>query len=423
MVTKLLKKAIRRFMNEDLESASAQIELLSQASLRKKDQLRLQKILLLFMMGELWGLSTLHAILSHYGIRSNNYQKCWQQFSVSQIINMGSHLWKGILEKRLQTLAGKSGSTWSRSSFTIVIDGSVFKQWLNSEQFGKYYARYFSGQTGKVEYGFHVILLGLSIGEDFYPLSFHILRKDKQEKEAAIASKLLIKSSLYLNEVAEKHSIVYGKIYVSVDSGFRQESFLQTCERLAYQAIVGTPKGHLYQIGAVKKKLSAHIKDTYLTAEQAHKATYESQGQEPPPFVWRVKAYYCVMKRWVTLVFFRINGSKKVSVVFSTDTKAKGKTIRRRFFKRVQIEQFFRFIKHSLKIQQSTSKSYIGFLRKFVLYVLKAVYCLLFLKKCRSLDQGFKRKGFEVIRRHIVHHIPDKPLYLMLVKGTFCTDF
>ena len=64
---------------------------------------------------------------------------------------------------------------------------------------------------------------------------------------------------------------------------------------------------------------------------------------------------------------------KKVSVIYSPDLKIKAKTLRRRWFQRTHIEQFFRLMKHSLKIQDSKSENQSEFLKKFALIGIKAM--------------------------------------------------
>jgi len=101
---------------------------------------------------------------------------------------------------------------------------------------------------------------------------------------------------------------------------------------------------------------------------------------------------------------------------------AKAKTVRRRFFQRVKIEQFFRFVKHTLKIQQSTSKDFTGFLKKVALFFLKAVLCQSFQKKYRKMRGANKKMGFERIRRSIIYNVDKKPLEQLVFSKTFCID-
>ena len=413
---------MNRFFAGDLSEVQKCIETLDDLCLDGKARSKVCKLLFLLIIGEQYGHHTLRSILDSLGVSSNNYQKVWQKISCQTIIRVANAYFSFVLSSRLQALGEKSISTHSRANITLIIDGSVFKQWLENELFGKYYAKYFSGQTHRCEYGFHLILLGISIGEDFYPFRFHILRKDKGQTAKSVACKLLQKAHSFLANLASCHSISWGKLYLSIDSGFRCPKLLEYCEQFDIAPIVACTKSHNYIIDGQKAKLSTHIEQLYKKKEEEHKKQYADNQKEAPAFVLRVKAYYSCMKKWVILVFFRVNHSKKVSVVFTTYLLAQAKTVRRRFFQRVKIEQFFRFVKHTLKIQQSTSKNFIGFLKKVALFFLKAVLCLAFQKKYRKMRGANKKWGFERIRRYIMHNVEKTPLEKLVFSKTFCTD-
>ena len=422
-IAKLLKKAIKSFLKEDFELVHQYLDELQSKNLDSKSKKRLKKVLLLFMLGELYGINTMHGILEIAGAKSNNYQRIWQKYSCQQIMNLALGLFSKVLENRLIELSDKTESTWSRGKVTIILDGSVFKQWLEQEPFGQYYAKHFSGQTHKVEYGFNLLLLGVAIGDEFYPLYFHILCKGKQEKVKGISCKLLTKCSLYLTKLSKTHQLTYGKLYVSVDSGFRYDALIAYCQYAGWEPIIACEKAHIFTICSWKGKLRDYIKEVYEKQEKAHQSKYAEQGKTAPPYVLRIKADYRAMGRKVLLVFFRINNSKKVSVVFTTDLGAKAKTIRHRFFQRVKIEQFFRFVKHTLKIQQSTSKNFLGFLKKVALFFLKAIFCQIFTKKTQKWSKKLKLLGYERIRRLIIHNLDNRPLEELVTNGTFCMNF
>lgn len=421
-VAKLLKQAIKSFFKEEFDLALQYLDELQSKNLDSKSKKRLKKVLLLFMIGELYGINTLHGILEIAGVKSNNYQRIWQKYSCQQIMNLALGVFSEILANRLLDLCDKMESTWSRSKVTIILDGSVFKQWLEQEPFGQYYAKHFSGQTHKIEHGFNLLLLGVAIGNDFYPLFFHILCKGRQEKVKEVSCKLLTKCRLYLDNLSKKHHLTYGKLYVSVDSGFRYDALIKYCHNAGWEPIIACQKEHIFTVGSWKGKLRDYIKEVYEKLEKAHQTQYTQQGKTAPPFVLRIKAVYQAMGRKVLLVFFRINNSKKVSIVFTTDLAAKAKTIRYRFFQRVKIEQFFRFVKHTLKIQQSTSKNFLGFLKKVALFFLKAIFCQIFTKKVRKRSEKLKLLGYERIRRLIIHNLDNRPLEELVTNGTFCTN-
>lgn len=291
---------------------------------------------------------------------------------------------------------------------------------MTQEEFGKCYARYFSGQTHKAEYGFHVVLLGICIGEEFYPYRFKLVNHSHKGQLTKVSCDLLNKCASFMGKVRKQHGLVFGKIYVSVDSGFRNERFLRQCEVHGFESIVSCVKSHTFEIGQYKGNLKTYIEKIYKTKEQAYLAECKRIGEDAAAFTLRVKAYYKTMKREVLLVFFRVNQSKKVSVVMTTDQVAKRKTIRRRFFQRVKIEQFFRFVKHILRIQQSTSKNTLGMLRKIAVFFVKAVLLQRLTRKIRRTHTFFEKMGFERIRRHFSLSCSMDALDELFNEVTFC---
>ncbi len=60
----------------------------------------------------------------------------------------------------------------------------------------------------------------------------------------------------------------------------------------------------------------------------------------------------------------------------------KAKTLRHRWFQRAYIEQFFRLVKNTLKIQLSISNDAQGFLKKALLFFLRGISVQLYRKFC-----------------------------------------
>ena len=68
---------------------------------------------------------------------------------------------------RLVALMKQSDSSWSRANVVIVVDDSIFKQWLKNGEHCEFFDKFFSGQTHKTEYGFQLLLIGVSINDEF----------------------------------------------------------------------------------------------------------------------------------------------------------------------------------------------------------------------------------------------------------------
>ena len=417
---KVIKKTVLSFLSEDEAGAQRYLECAMSIRLNKKSQKYLDRIMLLLLLGELYGLHTLHGIIDDMGIKSRNIHQLWQKHESRTILNMAGSVFDELLIERLIELGKCGESTWSRANVCIVEDGSIFKQWLTQEEFGKCYARYFSGQTHKAEYGFHVALSGVCIGEEFYPYRFKLVNHSQKGHLTKVSCDLLNKCASFMEQVRRQHDLVFGKIYVSVDRGFRPERFLRQCEVHGFEPIVSCVKSHTFEIGQYIGNLTTYIEQVYKAKEQAHLAECERLGKDATAFTLRIKAYYKAMKTEVLLVFFRVNHSKKVSVVMTTDKVAKRKTIRRRFFQRVKIEQFFRFVKHVLCIQQSTSKNTLGMMRKIAVFFIKAVLLQRLTRKIRNTHAFFEKMGFERIRRHFSLSCSIDALDELFDKVTFC---
>ena len=370
---------------------------------------------MLLLVGELYGLNTLNKLLTSYGVRGNDYQQLWQKLPSKLLINlMNDWLWCMFGEdfkKRLH----QSGSTHSRQKLTLVIDGSIFKQWLVEEEFGKYFAKYYSGQYKSAVYGFNVILCGMAIGDIFYPLQFQLRRKS--EKDSEVAENILAKVHKKLRVIALSEAVKLPQLYLSVDSGFRSNGLLAYC-KASDMIYIGVPKiNHTIEYKGKKQKIK-ELKAKFVQQEELYQDKHPNSNQ---PFTWRIRVEYKCLDKEVTLLFFRLNGSKKVSVIFSTNLDIKAKTMRRHWFERTKIELLFRMIKNDFKIQQITVRNRIGFMKKLAFALVKSVYMQRFTQKVKKSNDQFQRLGFTGIRQQLIfHQIGKEYLDELVCTDTFC---
>lgn len=377
------------------------IDHLESLNLSSKERAKLKKVLEILLLGELLGLHTMSSILSTFHIKSNNLQKLWQGFNYEKIQILANQMSINNFTKKIVEVSQKSESTWSRSEVTIVIDDSIFKQWLKNMPIGKQFAKFFSGQTHSTVYGFRITLLGVSIGDEFYPLYFYL--SSKKEKTKEIALKLLKKVRRLLKDIADNESVSYPNLFLSVDSGFTDKDLIKYCERTGI-GFIGVPrKNCIFQIGRYRLNLKRYIEKIYLKKEENHKKAYAKKGEKPPPFLLRKRAKFNWLGKEVILVFFRLNGSKRVTVICTTDLEVKAKTLRRRFFQRTKIEIFFRILKDTLKIQTSKSVDVASFLKKLSLFIIKAMMCQDFLKFCQKGFKTFHKWAYTKLRHHLIY--------------------
>lgn len=386
------------------------IEKLSSRKLDKKTRIRLRRVLDIMLIGELYGLHTLKSILESFEIKSSNLYKIWQEHTYLQIKNMTTRLSIDYFRDEMKSLMSKSDSSWSRKSVTIIADDSIFKQWLKNMPRGEFYDKFYSGQYHCSVYGFKVQLVGVSIGNDFHPLFFQLISKKEKSKKKVI--KLIKKSYEIFVEISDKQEFVIPNLYLSVDSGFTDSDLIKFCESKKI-GFIGVPKkNNKFTIDGKQTNLKSFIESEYLLAEEIH-----NKNGTDKTFFMRKKAYFHAEEREVVLLFFRLNGSKKITVIFCTDCLIMAKTLRRRFFQRTKIELFFRFLKDTLKIQKSKSTGYTDFVKKLSLFILKAIICLQFEKCCRKKFNQFKDWSFTKLRHHIIYQNLEKTLLEKLVKN------
>jgi hypothetical protein len=416
-----LNKAMSRFMKHEVEEAIAVINQLESIQVPVSEQGKVQKVVMLLLAGTLYDMNTLSEILSLLGIKSNNYSKIWQKLSHKQVYDlfvMGS---RQLFSKEYTKLLAQSESSQSRAEITIVGDDSIFKQWLKNVENDPFYGKFFSGQFQKTVYGYCVSLVGVVLHGTFYPLSFSLVPK-VQAKAAENEVKVLErKKSLvqlekgikevqnFLVELSKARKKELPTLYLSIDSGFNDKGLLDFCENLEIIAI-SVAKGNEIIFYKDKKMNFNELVDTiFLTAE---KAFYKDKTNENKPFSLRLRVYYQKLKQSVTILIFRFNGSKKLTVIFAYDKNIFAKTLRRHFFQRTQIEQFFRMVKHTLGISQSKSIDYKSFIKKVAIFFLKAIFAFAFRDYCRKHFRRFKKFSFYKLRINILHHNADKSMLL-----------
>ncbi len=378
---------MKLYLKGDLEPSMNLLEELQDTKLTDDEAYKLRKILLILLVGELYGLHNLHQILQAQGIKSTKLYKIWQKFTYSKLIELINKLLIRYFLKAFVPLGKGSDSQQSRSCLTIVIDHSIFKQWLKNFPIGDKFAKFFSGQFNSTVYGFQLTLMGISIKDVFYPIYFDL--SGKKDDAIELSCKLLDKVEKLLSSASKEFDFELPQLYLSVDNGFNDNRLIEKCEKLFIHFICVPKKPHIFYLGKKKFNANQYIEEVFLPKEAEYIASQQEQNQaigkpqkEIEPFCLRVRAHYRARNKEVTLLFFRLNGSQKVSVIYTTHTEMKGKTLRRRWFQRTYIEHFFRLVKNTLKIQLSISSDAEGFLKKALLFFLKGISLQLYRKFC-----------------------------------------
>lgn len=325
-------------------------------TLSEAQKVELQKMQKIFFLGQLVGLPTLQSILTKFDIQSNGtqvkYKKLCKSLSINKIRLIFEFIFENQLAEALQKLSAKDSSAWSREIVTLDLDDSIFRQWLKSqnpaEDFEGFYACFFSGQYKATVYGFKVLTLGLSIDGILYPLYFEFVKKAAKDssKEVSKVEKAVELAQKLVNRWADFKAKLRGKgieiphLHLSCDSGYSDKALAAVCEKNDLTYISVPKKSHNFEIGGKKIKLSDWIDRVYMEAEKAYQAQEKGlPDAQKKAFVLRERASYCAQKHEVTLLAFRLNGSKKVSVIYSTDKHIFAKTLRRHWFERTYIDR------------------------------------------------------------------------------------
>lgn len=382
----------------------------------------LNKLLSIYLLGQLVNLPTLHSILEQRGIKSNfyqiNYNRLVKNIAHQDFIDLFESGFKEIIKIKLKELSQKDPSIWSRELATVILDDSVFKHWIdNLLGVEKYYSSFFSGQYNSKLYGFKVLCLGISIDSVFHPLFFKLVPKkiankqgkNTEENACKVAEALVQKWGLFVSEMT-KEGFLLPKFHFSCDNGYSDAGLCKTCEDNNLIYISVPKKSHIFTINSESKKLADFIIDfekqekEYIKSKESNTGKLETDFQNKIPYIWRVSGEYKSQNKKVILLFFRLNNSKKISVIYSTDLQIFSKTLRRHWFNRTYIEQFFKLLKHSMKIQNTIIKSKEAFEKKISVFMFLGFYLQLFVHYARKqFNFGLKRKiGLEAIKRHII---------------------
>lgn len=382
--------------------------IVSPEELTKKDIVFLKKMMRVFFLGQLMGLPTLKSILTRIQKKSNNsqinYTKLCKKMSNNRLRMIFEFYFESVVANKLKELAQKDSSNWSRQIVTAVIDDSVFRQWLQSvdaaKDFEQCYGSFFSGQYGRSVFGYKVVTFGLSIEGIFYPMYFECAKKkDKTKNEQVLkATEVavnLVKRWNKFRQKLESRAVQLPSISISCDSGYSDLELAKTCAASNLRYISVPKKSHLFDIKGKKWKLSEFIKKIVISLENKH------LKNNLTPFTYRARATYRSKGMDVVLLFFRLNGSKKISVVYTTDKTMHAKTIRRHWFQRTYIEQFFRWLKHVLKIQQATTKTKHQFEFKLFRFAFMALHAQLLVRLIRKKYKQYRHVGFQVLQRQL----------------------
>jgi hypothetical protein len=375
-----------------------------------------QKLLLLQIIGEIYGHHTLTGLLSSVGINPSQSNKHWQRLSYKKIWTWFEWCIRCEFRVAFEALLSKSESSWSRQNITVIGDDSVFRQWLSGESKtdDEYYQKSYSGQFAKSVWGYQLSVWGVMMDDRFYPLVIKVLKSS--QTSTSVAEQCVDELADFLNEISQSQQ--KPAMFWSVDAGFNDSNLLQKIEERGGVPICVPKDNHIITYNDKKLNIKA-LKGIFEKKEKK----YLEKNETKDTFCWRIRVTYRMHQREVVLLLFRLKGSKKVSVVFCFDKQVQEKSLRRHWFARTAIEQFFRLLKTTVRIQESVSNTFEGFIKKFVVACLKACFILQIRNRVRKTIKAMKKATWANIRRILAFDLGVGWLEKRAKNHTFCTSF
>ena len=184
-----LEKSVRSFMNNEAENAFVCLDNLEKMGIPKNERGNVQKVTLLLLAGTFYGIHTLKELLELYGVKKTKCTKIWRQLSHKQVYDLFVQGSRQVFQTAFEKLLKQSDASHSRASITIVGDDSIFQHWLKSAKNDPFYGKFFSGQFQKAVFGYCVSLVGVVLGDTFYPLTFSLVAKKEVKKGEKKAKK------------------------------------------------------------------------------------------------------------------------------------------------------------------------------------------------------------------------------------------
>ena len=403
----------KKYLENDYFDISKQLDSVFSASdiskFEESDLDFFEKMNALLFLGQLVGLPTLKSILTKFGIASNrlqkNYTKLYKKLTVSKLRIIFEFIFERQAVGILREMALKDSSIWSKKRVAAVLDDSIFRQWLSgSARDGAHYGKFFSGQYHCSVFGFKVVCFGLYIDGIFYPLFFDFVKKKtgEQGSQAIEVAKKLVSRWGRLKGRLAREGVMLPNIHFSCDNGYNGVSLSEHCERQENGLVyISVPRrNNIFIIDEKRGSLTEFIDSEFMTEELAHRQNERHLKEESKtPFCLRKKAFYHSQQRYVTLLFFRLNGSGRVSVIYSPSETIFAKTLRRHWFSRTYIEQFFKTLKHVLRITEARTKDRHELEFKILRFAFMAVEAQRIVKFLRRKFSAFKGKGFIALQR------------------------
>jgi hypothetical protein len=234
---------------------------------------------------------------------------------------------------------------------------------------------------------------------------------ESPNSESEVACQLLRKVGLFWKSFQSRHPHLPSDLFLSMDNGFNTPEIIECCDQNPFILICVPKRNEKVTIANETQSLHDWIENEFLRREQVYYAkqnTPKPSKKKQKTFFGRVKAFYKAKNRLVTLLFFRLNRSKKVTIIYCPDAHAPNlfaKTMRHHWFARTQIEQFFRTVKPILKIQETKTQNLFEMDIKVGRFFWLGFDAQLFTRQIRKTSPLFRKIGFKQIIKYITIYL------------------
>ena len=220
----------------------------------------------------------------------------------------------------------------------------------------------------------------------------------KQPNKQLVAQNLVCKMGKFLKSIAKK-GVSVPKLAFSCDSGYSNIALMNCCNQNGMYYISVPFKRHLVLFEGKKMNFNDLIEQEFLGAEEAHNtAQSHLPTEQQTPFSQRFRLHYFVLGQNVTFLIFRYQNSKKISIIYTPEKHLHKDTLRRRWFARTQIEQFFKMLKHFMHIHHAITLTKHDFACKIFRFSLIALHLQLLIRTLRQRRIIPKNAGIGTLR-------------------------
>ena len=245
----------------ELHDAITQFRLILTAKLSgKQDRTEFIEIIMILLVGFLWGLYNPHQVAEHLGVSSSALY--------SALKSLSAHHWRSLLDQLMLELALEklrryeeaSPATRSRMEATLTIDDSVVKR------FGaaiSYVWCWYSGQSKQVVRGQDLVGIVLKIEGEIIPL--RLVWVTKQGRGATSKPEVLGREMAKLVAYFAEEKIDLTNVGVSLDSWWVGEELSKQLAELGFKKQVFAAKSnHVLKVGKEEKKLREWQKEAQV---------------------------------------------------------------------------------------------------------------------------------------------------------------